>query len=457
MAHLHMAPEFRAPWLCALWLLGCVGTQVAPVVGDTEDSSDDGPNDESGTDSEIGTDTETDADTDTGTDTDTDTDDPEPPLWTEPLTGDTCDVEVVWSSKDYYLRDFAPGQPGEFFLAGRILVGEEAGQVTLRVADGELDWEEVFELSGSINGPGINRPDARRVLQRPDGNLWVFGHHQNVGESWVTAYSPAGELLWENRWQGIEWLDADDDGDTIYATASFYDVQYAIIHRLDALGETSWSFQIDDIWPSPWGVAVRGEDVWAVGAQPSLECAWRAHWTTDGQFQSSECVSDDSDDDGYSYRDILILANGSRVVGGSNRIHKPKDVGSIWYGEPLVALLDAAGIEQQRWTYGPDIYNGGEIRDMAELVDGGFVAVSQENDSAIDDDLDSPTILRFDQNAQYLARCQLDRIGTDDYWGTLERVEVGLDGEIYALLEEGKLGHFELGQYAILRIIGLGE
>lgn len=141
------------------------------------------------------------------------------------------------------------------------------------------------------------------------------------------------------------------------------------------------------------------------------------------------------------------------MIGGRNRIDKPKDVGSSLYSEPFVARLDAAGIEQQRWTYGPEIYNSGEVLDMAELADGGFVAVTVEHDIAIDDDLDSPTILRFGEDGQYLARCQLDRIGTDDYWGTLERVEVGPDGEIYALLEEGKLGHWELGQFAILRIV----
>ena len=123
----------------------------------------------------------------------------------------------------------------------------------------------------------------------------------------------------------------------------------------------------------------------------------------------------------------------------------------------MVARLDAAGIEQQRWTYGPNIYNSGEILDMAELATGGFVAVAQEHDAAIEDDLDSPTILRFGADGQYLARCQLDRIGTDNYWGTLERVAIGPDGEIYALLDEGKLGYWELGQFAIVRIIGLGE
>lgn len=446
-----MPPGFRAFWLCALGLIGCVDTPVVPSMDDSASSSDEGPNDESDTDPE----TDSGSDSDTGTDTD----DPEPPLWTEPLIGDTCDVEVVWSSKDYTLADFTPGEPGEFFLAGRIHIGEETGQVTLRVAHGELDWAEVFELVGTINGNGVNRPDARRVVQRPDGNLWVFGHHQNLGESWVTAYSLAGELLWENRWQGIKWFDAAADGDTIYATAWFYDAPHnAIVHRLDAVGQTSWSFQIDDINSlHPLGVAVRDDDVWAVGAHYPGGCAWRAHWTTDGQFLSSECLADDSDGEGDAYNDILILTDGSRVIGGRNRTDKPKGVGSISFGEPLVARLDAAGIEQQRWTYGPNIYNSGEILDMAELATGGFVAVAQEHDAAIEDDLDSPTILRFGADGQYLARCQLDRIGTDNYWGTLERVAIGPDGEIYALLDEGKLGYWELGQFAIVRIIGLGE
>jgi hypothetical protein len=373
---------------------------------------------------------------------------PPPP---EELLGDNCKVEVLWSSNEHVLTDLTAAEPGEFFLTG-YSYGSMA-QVTLRVADGELDWSEVF---GTVDSWGGSGP---RVLRRPDGAVWVFAQHESVQQAWIIAYNPAGELLWESPWSGIRWLDVAQTSSTVFATALVLGrPDSGIVHRIDDQGASSWSFPIDGLEVRPNGVAVRGNDLWAVGGHYTFDmaCAWRAHWTVDGQLASSGCLPDATDDHGDAYNDVLILADGSRVIGGFNTITKPTDLGHIYYSEPLVASLDEAGHEQARWTYGPGVYRRGEILDMAELPTGGFVAVSKEEESPGDDVL-GPTIHRFSADIQHLARCELDRSALHENAGMFDRVEVGPDGDVHALLSEWTPGYPENKRISLVRIVELGD
>jgi hypothetical protein len=367
------------------------------------------------------------------------------------LVAEGCEVEVLWSmpfgeDPRYVLNPFWEGQhgaflagaPGEFVIAGEAYRGEDKAQVVLKLVDTQIAW--IREYVGTDPPSGSTSSEAQHVVGLDDGLRVLGGFSYPLDGSWMTAYSAQGELEWVQPGLPVQWEDALAHAGRVYATGNLYveSTSQARVEAFAADGSTVWDFNFESsVWSL--GIAADSSGVWVVGAQlGSTNCAWVSRFTHEGQLEMQVCTDVEEGADEI-FTTAVALPGGGLIAAGGRYSTKPKNVGHIHFGEPLVVVFDSAGVEQSRWTPGEGVFDGGRIAHMVGLPSGEFVSiVALEDLIAEPEEYDKAVIYEHDSAGKLLGRCELDRPTIPEYAATPVALALGSTGELFLLLAEGQ-------------------